>query len=737
MGMRTVNDPYGDPSVLVDTVFGTSYDVVRCVANNIDYVKKVSNLFDTSDTIVSNIHQRYVSVEGQNEFELPVTVVSEAFVTVFVNGKWRSPSVTYSATDTTLLFNQALDEGDVVDVMIVSSETFDVLQSLRDGVEEHVNKAREWAETPEDTEVEPGQYSARHHSAKASAQRLLAQTARTQSVAAQAAAEQAADKAATSAAAAALYYGPQIESVADIATDTVLTYTASQPGTVVAGDTVTIRREGVTYEVALSGATNHDEVTAGGVKLYRLRPKRFILTYTQSNGVNKEIGGTWDGPMPSNLWVWNGGNWNGDIVPPVGNVFVPATDMNPQVPVAYAAEFALSRPDEDWYLIIVARGGTGVRALVGHRYLWSTATSGAVVSGDVRFNAGRTEIAYSGTDLFGYLRFLGNTNLGTSTFYAARLETTLDNGARWIEFMCTGPHTDAGNYRTQPIIVTGSSGWGSVAENEDVLIYPTQPRMRNVLNDTLTAAFSAAKVTGSDRKIDRLILWPTEADINYYDAYEGVDFERILRLMSQWLTPKTKILMTLPWPYGTGIEVTRNDWWKAIKKIAARDPGVRTVVSLSTSGAANWGDTNNIHATGHEAVGRYMRMAEEGGGTLLQTVDSGSYMPAYVGVANVESITPFEARWVRIGDVVTVSGRMQVDPVANTTATSVRIPLPVASDVLTVAFLGGSAISMNVADHVAFIEGDTANDAAIMSFTSRISTPVSWNFSFSYRFRPI
>lgn len=58
MGMRTVNDPYGDPSVLVDTVFGTSYDAVRHVANNIDFVKKVANLFDTSEAIVANIHQR-------------------------------------------------------------------------------------------------------------------------------------------------------------------------------------------------------------------------------------------------------------------------------------------------------------------------------------------------------------------------------------------------------------------------------------------------------------------------------------------------------------------------------------------------------------------------------------------------------------------------------------------------------------------------------------------------------
>ena len=135
MGMRTVNDPYGDPSVLVDTVFGTSYDAVRDVANNIDYVKKVANLFDTSETIVSNIHQRYVSSEGQNVFELPVAVVSEAFVSVFVNGRWQSPTVTYTAYDTTLTFNQALSQGDVVDAMIVSSETFDALQLLKEETE--------------------------------------------------------------------------------------------------------------------------------------------------------------------------------------------------------------------------------------------------------------------------------------------------------------------------------------------------------------------------------------------------------------------------------------------------------------------------------------------------------------------------------------------------------------------------------------------------------------------------
>ena len=154
MGMRTVNDPYGNPSVLVDTVFGTSYDAVRDVANNIDYVKKVANLFDTSDTIVANIHQRYVSAEGQNRFELPVAVTSEAVVTVFVNGKWQSPSVTYTAYDTNLFFNQALEQGDVVDAMIVSNETFYLLQELKEDAEQNsaiANAQRVLAEQAADT----------------------------------------------------------------------------------------------------------------------------------------------------------------------------------------------------------------------------------------------------------------------------------------------------------------------------------------------------------------------------------------------------------------------------------------------------------------------------------------------------------------------------------------------------------------------------------------------------------
>jgi len=64
-----------------------------------------------------------------------------------------------------------------------------------------VAQAQEWAENPEDDEItgSPGSYSALHHSAKASAQRVLAETARTGAEAAESAAEAYASAAATAA----------------------------------------------------------------------------------------------------------------------------------------------------------------------------------------------------------------------------------------------------------------------------------------------------------------------------------------------------------------------------------------------------------------------------------------------------------------------------------------------------------------------------------------------------------
>lgn len=63
-----------------------------------------------------------------------------------------------------------------------------------------------------------------------------------------------------------------VASVSALLADTELTYSAGQPGVVVAGDVICTRSEGFSYQVAASGATNQHVTTAGGVKLYVLPP---------------------------------------------------------------------------------------------------------------------------------------------------------------------------------------------------------------------------------------------------------------------------------------------------------------------------------------------------------------------------------------------------------------------------------------------------------------------------------
>lgn len=106
------------------------------------------------------------------------------------------------------------------------------------------DEAHRWATENEDVPVEtsPDQFSAKHHARKAAA----------------------------SAASAALYDGPWLDDVAALLADTALTYTAGQPGTVVAGDIVRTRAEGFAYRVVALDSTDYDWATAGGVLLYLL-----------------------------------------------------------------------------------------------------------------------------------------------------------------------------------------------------------------------------------------------------------------------------------------------------------------------------------------------------------------------------------------------------------------------------------------------------------------------------------
>lgn len=59
---------------------------------------------------------------------------------------------------------------------------------------------------------------------------------------------------------------------------------------------------------------------------------------------------------------------------------------------------------------------------------------------------------------------------------------------------------------------------------------------------------------------------------------------------------------------------------------------------------------------------------------------SGTYVPTLTNGANVAASTPFDHRWMRIGNNVMITGRIFIDPTAGAVTTALNISLPIAQN---------------------------------------------------------
>lgn len=121
-------------------------------------------------------------------------------------------------------------------------------------------------------------------------------------------------------------------------------------------------------------------------------------------------------------------------------------------------------------------------------------------------------------------------------------------------------------------------------------------------------------------------------------------------------------------------------------------------------------------------------------GTTNQYIASGTYTPTVTAVANCTATSSGICNWIRVGNVVTVSGVVAIDPTTAATFTSVGISLPVASNFATNASeCAGVAANANVQGYSGAITADFANDRAQLDFT--VGADVSnqaWSFTFTY-----
>lgn len=122
-------------------------------------------------------------------------------------------------------------------------------------------------------------------------------------------------------------------------------------------------------------------------------------------------------------------------------------------------------------------------------------------------------------------------------------------------------------------------------------------------------------------------------------------------------------------------------------------------------------------------------------GTTNQYVASGTYTPTITDSSNTGGRTAYQCQWKRVGNVVTVSGVVDVDPTLAATSTIIKITLPIASNFTNTGNLGGTAFASGIAGQGAAMLPTTAyavSDFALMQWISGDVTNQPMRFSFTY-----
>lgn len=195
-------------------------------------------------------------------------------------------------------------------------------------------------------------------------------------------------------------------------------------------------------------------------------------------------------------------------------------------------------------------------------------------------------------------------------------------------------------------------------------------------------------------------------------------------------------------------KVTR-DWLLVFEQFAARIFASGTVVgpSVSTNNAIALYDgvsgqilkaasgTGVVHATGGVYGTANVALTSEVTGVLPIANGgglSGTYTPTLTIVANLDAVTAYVCQWLRVGDVVTVTGQIDVNPTAGA-LTTVALSLPVASALTLPTQCAGVAAAPAIAGQVAAVLGDAVNDRALLQWTAIDLTLQAMYFTFSYR----
>lgn len=111
-------------------------------------------------------------------------------------------------------------------------------------------------------------------------------------------------------------------------------------------------------------------------------------------------------------------------------------------------------------------------------------------------------------------------------------------------------------------------------------------------------------------------------------------------------------------------------------------------------------------------------------------VFSGTYTPTSFNTTNIAASTPQSAQYLRVGNTVTVSGQIDIDPTL-IGFSILGLSLPIASNLTSAVQLSG-VFNCPDADGGG-IYGDAANDRATFQFTATSASNLTYYYTFTYR----
>lgn len=159
-----------------------------------------------------------------------------------------------------------------------------------------------------------------------------------------------------------------------------------------------------------------------------------------------------------------------------------------------------------------------------------------------------------------------------------------------------------------------------------------------------------------------------------------------------------------------------------------------TATKLATARAINGTNFDGsaditVTAAANTLTGTQVAVAR--GGTAADNTTQ-TYTPSLTNVSNLDASTAVACQYVRIGNVVIVSGSVQMDPTTINTDTELGLSLPIASNLSASGQLGGTASPRDVQSDVVAIAGDATNDRAQFRWICKDTSNRTYRFTFMY-----